>query len=128
MIMKKEKYKFYWQQETINNKDSKGRTDVSATGFYNRKEWQHTRSYYAYINPFCERCLNKDKGIIRKVDEVHHIRPLSLDDISNNDVERLYSESNLMSLCYQCHKIVHKEIDKIDYDLFDRMNTIGNKK
>ena len=121
-MLTKKKHTFYWMEQK--QRDSKGRSEVSQSGFYSRKEWTTTRAYYAYLNPHCEHCLKKEPSIIKALDEVHHIRPLTLDDISNNNLDILYSEQNLMSVCRQCHTINHNRDEKINYKLFDRMNNI----
>lgn len=50
---------------------------------------------YKVEHPICEKC-----GSTEDI-QVHHIIPLSLD--GTNDT------SNLISLCYKCHKEEHKE-------------------
>lgn len=74
-----------------------------AMKFYASTAWRNCRDYYrkkqCYI---CERC--GDIGT-----EVHHIIPLSPDNINNPEVT--LSEANLMCLCHQCHMKEHKADD-----------------
>lgn len=63
-------------------------------------EWQKIRTRYVEKHPFCERCYNK--GVIKFVEEVHHILPVAKGGT--------HDESNLMSLCRSCHNKVHHEM------------------
>ena len=56
------------------------------------------------MNPLCERC--EENGIIRPMDEVHHILP------ADERPDLFYSLDNLMSLCFLCHKQVTNEYHK----------------
>ena len=57
-------------------------------------------NYHNKDHPVCEVC--EKKGIVKAVEEVHHIVPLSEGGT--------HSDDNLMSLCKSCHsKITAKE-------------------
>lgn len=62
--------------------------------------WQKIRARYVKKHPFCEECLKK--GIIKLVEEVHHILPLARGGT--------HREDNLMSLCRSCHNKMHHEL------------------
>lgn len=64
------------------------------------RPWRRIRDRYVRIHPFCEMCLKEGRFV--KVEEVHHIVPLSRG--GTND------ESNLMSLCRSCHEKIHHDI------------------
>lgn len=64
------------------------------------RAWKRIRDRYARQHPLCERCLAH--GRLRKVEEVHHIIPVSMGGTHNAD--------NLMSLCQSCHTKIHMEI------------------
>ena len=55
--------------------------------------WRRIRQLYIKEHPTCELC--ERKNILRPVEEVHHIVPLSKGGTHNDD--------NLMSLCKSCH-------------------------
>ena len=57
------------------------------------REWRRIRERYIKEHPLCEKCL--EEGLIRRVEEVHHIVPL--------DEGGTHAFSNLMSLCKSCH-------------------------
>ena len=66
---------------------------------YNSR-WRLIRQLYIKEHPVCEVC--EKKGIVKAVEEVHHIIPLSEGGT--------HSDDNLMSLCKSCHsKITAKE-------------------
>ena len=55
--------------------------------------WRRIRQPYIKEHPVCELC--ERKNILKPVEEVHHIVPLSKGGTHN--------EENLMSLCKSCH-------------------------
>ncbi|MBD5113581.1 MAG: HNH endonuclease [Ruminococcaceae bacterium] len=59
--------------------------------------WRKIRTRYIKQHPLCERCLAE--GRYTPADLVHHKKPLSDGGTNEN--------SNLMSLCYSCHEIIH---------------------
>ena len=61
------------------------------------KAWRVIRKRYVVEHPLCEMCLKENRMI--KVEEVHHILPLSRGVTSDED--------NLMSLCKSCHSKIH---------------------
>lgn len=63
-------------------------------------KWRRIRKRYVKEHPLCEHCL--EAGVIKPVQEVHHIVPLSLG--GTND------ESNLVSLCRSCHMKEHAKL------------------
>lgn len=63
------------------------------------RSWQKVRKRYITANPLCERCLKE--GRLTKAEQVHHILPLSEGGTSD--------ESNLMSLCANCHAKIHAQ-------------------
>lgn len=68
--------------------------------------WIKVRNVKVKINPLCEVCGNI-------ATEVHHIKPLL--DYRNNEQlmkELAYEWDNLQSLCHECHKKSHFELNK----------------
>jgi len=77
------------------------------TGFYNSQAWKKTRrSYKQSVGGLCERCLKR--GIIASADVVHHIVPLTKDNIT--DFNLSLNWDNLQALCRKCHADVHDEM------------------
>lgn len=73
---------------------------------YNTTKWRELRLFYLSKQPLCEICLEKD--IIKCAVDVHHIIPIdSVNDIKGK-IKLGFDETNLKSLCKDCHKEVHK--------------------
>ena len=77
------------------------------TGFYRSQAWKDTRrNYRQSVGGLCEVCLKK--GIIQSADVVHHIVPLTAENIG--DINLSLNWDNLQALCRKCHADAHKEI------------------
>lgn len=74
---------------------------------YNTPRWKRLRSVKVRNNPLCEECLRK--GVVKQVEEVHHIVPFDIDNFSE---ELAYNYDNLISLCIECHKEAHKKLNQ----------------
>ena len=67
-------------------------------------EWRKLRNSVISEHPVCQRCGRVASRC------VHHVTPVE-SGVNDVDMERLaYSRSNLVALCYQCHKEVHLEM------------------
>jgi len=73
-----------------------GKDKTSKRGY----DWQWQKARKAYLNqhPLCERCLEQD--IVRPATLIHHRQPI------DKGGERL-DPNNFMSLCFDCHEIIH---------------------
>lgn len=72
-----------------------------AKDFYSSNEWKQCRESYSKSKAYiCERC-----GSVAS--EVHHIIPLSPDNI--NDPEITMNYDNLLCLCHRCHMKEHRK-------------------
>ena len=81
-----------------------GQMKEFAERFYKSKQWQNTRNAYVrYIGGLCEECYKKGK--IVPVEEVHHIIPLTAENI--NDPNITVNWDNLIGLCRECHRQMH---------------------
>lgn len=73
---------------------------------YNTTTWRNLRYYHLLQHPLCERCM-KDLAI-----EVHHIKHIS----EGNSIEEYqkigFDDTNLMSVCAECHKVLHGKEEK----------------
>ena len=77
------------------------------TGFYRSQAWKDTRrNYKQSVGGLCERCL--ERGVIASADIVHHIVPLTADNIG--DINLSLNWDNLQALCRKCHADVHEEM------------------
>lgn len=75
-------------------------------GFYGSPAWKRTRqAYKESVGGLCEDC--KAKGIIRAGDVVHHVIPLSVDNVHSEAITLNFA--NLRLLCDECHARVHQE-------------------
>ena len=85
--------------------------------FYKSRVWQDCREAYAKSQGYlCERC--QSRGLFNPGTEVHHKIVLTPDNI--NDSAITTSFENLQLLCWQCHREVHRELDKADRDADQR--------
>ena len=76
-----------------------------AKGFYKSKAWQRTRAaYISSVGGLCEDCLRK--GIYKPGEIVHHIIPLTPENISDASVA--LSWDNLRLVCRDCHGEEHR--------------------
>ncbi len=62
--------------------------------------WKRIRAAYVRGHPLCEECLKQ--GIVKPVEEVHHIIPLKAGGGNTFD--------NLVSLCKSCHMKAHLKL------------------
>lgn len=71
-----------------------------AQPFYSSYAWKKTRKAYAKsVGGLCEKCWGR--GIITPGTSVHHIIPLTPENITDPNIT--LSFSNLMFLCDECH-------------------------
>lgn len=77
-----------------------------AKGFYQSKAWLDTRrAYAASVGGLCEDCLAK--GLYTPGKIVHHVIPLTPDNITNPTVA--LSWDNLRLVCQDCHAAEHRQ-------------------
>lgn len=72
--------------------------------FYGSPAWKNLRT--AIIKErggLCENCLKK--GIIRAATLVHHIKPVTPENVNNPEIS--LNPANLMALCVDCHAAIH---------------------
>jgi 5-methylcytosine-specific restriction protein A len=75
---------------------------------YNTRRWKRLRRLKLQNNPICEKCW--ERGRVTPTEEIHHIVPFA------QDMELAYDYDNLIALCIECHKEMHKHIrDGIEY-------------
>lgn len=59
-------------------------------------------------NPVCEQCDKSKRS--RLATEVHHIIPVESVPTESRMKALMFSYSNLMSLCHECHVETHRQI------------------
>lgn len=75
-----------------------------SASFYKSKQWLSVRAYkLALTNRLCERCL--ENGVIKPAVDVHH--KIILNESNIHDPNITLNIDNLMSVCKECHNIVH---------------------
>lgn len=79
--------------------------DAERRKVYNTERWRRLRAWKFACNPLCEMCLEDDKVV--PAEDIHHIVSfMSTDDPTQRNF-LAYDFDNLMSLCKQCHGIIH---------------------
>ena len=74
--------------------------------FYQSKAWKKLREAKLHDHPLCERCLEND--IIKAATCVHHDYEFSNGITEQEQWEIFLDYDNLVSLCDQCHQLIHK--------------------
>lgn len=77
-----------------------------AEGFYGRTAWKNVRQQAMKRDAYlCVDCMKK--GLYTPAEEVHHITPLTPQNIDDPSVS--LNLDNLVSLCRDCHELRHKQ-------------------
>ena len=76
---------------------------------YNSPEWARLRAIKLQEEPLCQRCL--DLGFVKPARVIHHIEPIEKAR-SYEEMRRLAlcGTQGLLSLCFQCHSDIHREM------------------
>ena len=74
--------------------------------YYNSKVWKKLRNLYIREHPLCEMCLKEGKTT--PAEEIHHIVPFLTGLTAQQRWALLTDKNNLMSLCLEHHKEIHK--------------------
>ena len=78
-----------------------------AKPFYRSRAWRNVRDLVMdRAHGLCERCA--ERGEVKPADVVHHVVPLSPDNIDDPDIS--LNPERLMALCHDCHTEVHQEL------------------
>ena len=93
---------------------------------YNSKEWIHLSRLKRQDQPLCEMCLKNDR--VTPSNQVHHIKSF-LTKEGNIDYDLAYDYNNLMSLCTDCHVMIHCHNDgrkkrKVWEDYYEEKNNL----
>ena len=80
-----------------------------AEKFYKSKTWNKTReAYIKSVGGLCEICLSK--GLYNPGEIVHHIKPITPENISNPEITLNWQ--NLKLVCAACHAEIHIRKEK----------------
>lgn len=93
---------------------------------YNTMAWRRLRKYHLSQHPICEKCWS-DKGIINPGTpehplHIHHIKsPFSSSGV---DMDLLLDDNNLMTVCGECHGLIHNNPKVVNKVLMDKLDTL----
>lgn len=76
---------------------------------YQTTKWKDLRIAKLIQQPLCEICLEKE--MITPAIDVHHIDSFTKYE-GIMKLQKAYDFSNLMSLCKQCHQLIHNKNNK----------------
>ena len=80
--------------------------DERIEAFYTSWVWRKCRASFLKENGgLCQACWSK--GLITPAVEVHHIKPITPDNVDNPMIT--LDHSNLMALCDSCHDDMHRK-------------------
>lgn len=93
---------------------------------YNTMAWRRLRKYHLSQHPICEKCWN-DKGIINPGTpehplHIHHIKsPFSSSGVN---MDLLLDDSNLMTVCGECHGLIHNNPKVVNKAMIDKLDKL----
>ena len=86
--------------------DIRGKGKGFADDFYKSQAWMNcARSYRRSVGGLCERC--RKKNLITPAEEVHHKIKLTPENIDRPEITLNWD--NLIALCKDCHKEMHRK-------------------
>jgi len=94
-------------------KTKRSRHSNQSYRYYHSRQWGLLRNYYITTHPLCEQCLAN--GISREAEEVHHIKEFMSGETDADRWQLLLDETNLMSVCRDCHMQIHGERHSAKY-------------
>lgn len=93
---------------------------------YNTMAWRRLRKYHLSQHPICEKCWS-DKGIINPGTpehplHIHHIKsPFSSSGV---DMDLLLDDNNLMTVCGECHGLIHNNPKVVNKAMIDKLDKL----
>ena len=85
------------------------------------QKWVKLRAVKVAHNPLCENCLLSDNTT--PAQEIHHIVPIETAPTRDGMKHLCFDYKNLQSLCRECHKKAHIELNS-----FSKIETIKRNK
>ena len=80
--------------------------------YYSTSTWQNLRTLKLGQQPYCE-CCYKYKGRVVPATCTHHCVPFATGSTDQEKWQLFTDYSNLMSLCDDCHKEVHRQMNHL---------------
>lgn len=74
-------------------------------GFYASKQWRDVRRKVILRDESCD--LGISEYEIRERPVIHHINPITIDDVVNENWEKLLDPNNLITTSYNTHQAIH---------------------
>ena len=90
-----------------------------AGSFYSSSAWKRLRNTYLSNHPLCECCLEHNK--VTAAEHVHHKQPWDRGETEEEKWELFLKESNLMSLCQDCHMAMHLKDREYHLGILDEL-------
>ena len=109
----------------VQNKSHKARDRIDV---YNKQMWRNLRKAQLMKQPLCELCLARGKTTLAI--DVHH-KDSFLNYNGQKRYQMAYDPENLVSLCKQCHRFLHRNGTTYGLDLkkeAEELNKLENKK
>lgn len=102
--------------------------EINREYFYTSRRWRKIRKrVFVKFGGLCQNCKENEK--LTPADVVHHIDPLTIENIKNDYLA--YDTSNLIALCHRCHSATHSDLKGYSIDYFNsrsKVRKIGEKK
>jgi len=86
------------------------------------RRWLRLRRQRLTLHPVCEMC--EKEGRVTAAVEVHHIVPVETGLTFRQKAELMFSPSNVMALCHECHVRVHTEMGRSGKAATKRINAL----
>lgn len=100
--------------------------DINYRRMINSTRWLKLRKKKLNSHPLCQDC-EADKRFVAAT-EVHHVVPCETAK-SIGDMERLmFDETNLRSLCHDCHVLTHKRLSSHSKDAIRKNIDTSNER
>lgn len=88
--------------------------------FYRSKEWKRVRDRIIVRDNCCD--LGVDGFLLHGCVTIHHINPITDDDLLTNNFTKLLDEDNLICVSADTHRAIHYGIDSIpNFSVIERL-------
>lgn len=86
--------------------------------FYASSEWKQLRNYVITRDNACD--LGSEGHEMYGKILIHHIEPITPDDIKDGNYDKLLNPDNCISTCFDTHQIIHYGFSVPDHTIKDR--------
>ena len=105
---------YYKKKKEEQNKSRSKKHNDYWNKYYGSKQWHELRNNYYQLHPCCE--CHEQLGIVVPAEEVHHLRVWSKALTEEGKWNLLLNSNNIISLCKDCHRLIHKLIEQKNTD------------